>query len=671
MLKSAVSPKGVFVTGTDTGVGKTLVSSLLCAYFKNKYPLRYFKPVQTGCSEFTSPAVHSLPISLSDTATVKALASLTGAEVIEPLYNFDLPASPDRAAHAEGQTINVKALIDKVVSLRDHFLVVEGAGGVEVPLTQGFRMSDLMHELRLPVIIVASTRLGTMNHTFLTLNQLKVSGVQIAGVILSGSEDSGLEAVLCAEGVPVLGRVPYLQNTENMTEVFADPSVDQCFKNLEKTLTKDTSGRSPLLAKDAEVLWHPFTQHKIEKDFPLIVSGSGSRLFTDTGHELIDATSSWWVNLHGHAHPEIVRTIAEQAARLEHVLFAGYTHEPAIVLGECLLAEAQKVNPQLAKVFYSDNGSTAVEVALKMAYQYHQLKGEKRTRFLALTDSYHGDTVGAMSVSEPSGFHKYFLPLMMPVDHVKADDFDQLEALLPQMHSYAACIVEPMVQGAGGMKMHSPAYLQKLQTYCRANGVLLIADEIFTGFGRTGPFLASEHASFQADLVCLSKGITGGFLPLSATLATADIYNMFLQETKANAFLHGHSYTANPIACAAAVKSFEILKRSQTQENIARIAAATQRSLSELQRKYPESVRNVRSLGTIGAFDLATDEDYYSFNLNHKMVEVCFRKGVLLRPLGKTFYTVPPYCTSDQDIETIYEALSCAITQVMHKGDSQ
>lgn len=650
MLKTARRPQGIFVTGTDTGIGKTFVSTLLCALFKNDFSLKYFKPIQTGCELD------------NDTATVMKNAQLSEHQRVPTVYSLELPASPDRAAVAEGVRIQEQDIFEVFNKNREHFLIVEGAGGIEVPIREEYRMLDLMRAMQLPVLVVASTRLGTINQTLLTLKSLRAAGVSVMGVVLNGPEDVGLKEVLEREGARVLAEVPLV-----LDEIKDYQKLSQCLEPLRACLSL-LETTSDLTVRDAQAIWHPFTQHKTEKDFPTISRGVGATLFTETGHALLDATSSWWVNLHGHGQREIAEAISEQAGKLEHVVFAGYTHEPAVRLSESLLQEAQRVNPEWSRVFFSDNGSTAVEVALKMAYQYHQLRGQSRKKFLALHHSYHGDTVGAMSVSDRDGYHKYFLPLMSPVDHVEPDDFAQLERLLPHMSEYAACIVEPLVQGAGGMRMYSAQYLQQLQKYCRAHGVLLIADEIFTGFGRTGTFLASEQADFRADLLCLSKGITGGFLPLSVTIATEVIFETFLADRKAQAFLHGHSYTANPLACAAALKSFEILKRVSTQERIEAITARTKDHLQGLQEKH-HCINGVRSLGTIGALDLKTDESYFDGTLAQKISQFCFEHGVLLRPLGATVYAVPPYCTTDQELEYIYKTISAALTEVFAAGD--
>jgi adenosylmethionine---8-amino-7-oxononanoate aminotransferase len=636
---------GLFITGTDTGVGKTFISSLLSSFWSDDPRFRYFKPVQTG---------YEID---DDSHTVLHRGSLNADQVIPPVYRFTLPASPDRAARAEGVEIETQRILDCVREYKNNFILMEGAGGVEVPLNNNERLSDLMRHLNLPVLIVASTRLGTINHTLLTVEKVRSLGLHCVGVVLSGEEDEGLVTTLENQGVNVLAYIP-TQNEASMdwSQLAAD------FSALKTTLELRLQ---PVAAAPSENhIWHPFTQHKVEKDFPKISKAFDATLLTDKGTPILDAISSWWVNLHGHGNREIAEAIAQQAATLEHVIFAGFTHEPAETFANRLLQEIRPINNQWGKVFFSDNGSTAVEVALKMAYQFHAIKGQPRSKFLALTHSYHGDTLGAMSVSERNGYHKYFLPLMMPVDFIDADDFSQLEELLPKMNEYAACIVEPLVQGASGMRMHSPNFLQTLQKYCQKSGVLFIADEIFTGFYRTGTFLASEQAGIQPDMVCLSKGITGGFLPLSVTVTTERIYEAFLSDKKAQAFLHGHSYTANPIACAAANASLNILKRIETRDKIKHISQKTEEHLTVLSKRHSQ-IKNVRHLGTIGALDITNDSDYFDIEISNRIAKTCMDKGVLVRPLGKTIYTVPPYCITPVELKRVYDVISEALGEIL------
>ncbi len=426
-----------------------------------------------------------------------------------------------------------------------------------------------------------------------------------------------------------------------------------------------------LLDRDRDHVWHPFTQHGLNSAVLPVRSARGAYLELEDGTRLLDAISSWWVNIHGHAEPRIAKAIADQAALLEHVIFAGFTHEPAVRLAETLIAALRSRGTSLNRVFYTDNGSTAVEAALKMSYQYHLNRRAgssalKRDRFLALKGAYHGDTLGAMSVSEPSGFHVKFKDLLVPVDFIEPDDFVQATRQF-ELHGskYAALILEPRIQGAGGMRIHSAEYLSHLATLCHESGTLLIVDEIFTGFHRTGPCFAFESARIRPDLVCVSKGLTGGFLPLAAAITTEKVFEAFLSESVDDAFLHGHSYTANPIACAAALASWEILQSPDCQARIQRLGQITAERVQGL--SLHSKATQARHLGTIGAVDARlTDLTYAagSAAAGRKLREAGLKRGVLLRPLGPVLYTVPPYCLTDTELHQVYDAMDAALSSI-------
>ena len=369
-----------------------------------------------------------------------------------------------------------------------------------------------------------------------------------------------------------------------------------------------------LAERDRAVIWHPFTQMQTAPLPVPIVRGEGSVLYGADGREYLDMISSWWVNLHGHAHPHIARRVSEQLTTLEHVIFAGFTHQPAVELAERLLAI---LPPNQAKVFYSDNGSTAVEVALKMAFQYWHNLGLPRRKVVALDNAYHGDTFGAMAVGGRSAFSAPFAPFLFDVDFLPAPAPGQEQAVLEQAAALfsddvAAFIVEPLVQGSGGMIMYEPETLDALFSLARQHGVLIIADEVMTGFGRTGKLFASDYLREKADLMCLSKGLTGGTMALGVTTCTQAIYDAFLSTDKLRTLFHGHSFTANPLACAAALASMDLLLSAETQASIQRIAeshAAFARQLAA----FP-TVGNVRQRGTLLAFDLMVGEQTSYFN---------------------------------------------------------
>jgi adenosylmethionine-8-amino-7-oxononanoate aminotransferase len=391
------------------------------------------------------------------------------------------------------------------------------------------------------------------------------------------------------------------------------------------------------IARDAAVVWHPYTQPSVEEPPLPIVRGDGASLFTADGRRILDAISSWWTCVHGHAHPRLAGALARQAARLEHVIFAGCTHPPAIELAERLTALTG-----LDRVFFSDNGSTAVEAALKMAYQYWANRGERRTRFLILRDGYHGDTVGAMSVSGVSLFRGAFADLLFEADLYEGE-------IGPDV---AALIVEPMVQGAAGMIVHPPEHLARLARECREAGTLLIADEVMTGFGRTGKMFACEHAAITPDLLCLSKGITGGCLPFAATLATEEIFAAFVSDDRSKTFFHGHSYTGNPLGCAVALESLRLFHEEPLLERANAIGERIGKGLEPLRGR----VTDLRGIGSIRAVELPAEGGYLA-DVGLSMRRAAIERGVLLRPLGNVLYALPPFCLTDEEADRIAEVM--------------
>jgi adenosylmethionine---8-amino-7-oxononanoate aminotransferase len=406
-------------------------------------------------------------------------------------------------------------------------------------------------------------------------------------------------------------------------------------------------------------IWHPYTQQAAEPAPILIERGEGAYLYTCDGRRLIDGISSWWVNLHGHGHPLIAEAIAHQARKLEQVIFAGFTHEPAEQLAEGL---GRIVPAGLDRVFYSDNGSTAVEVALKIAVQYwYNLGKRQKHRIVALEHAYHGDTVGAMSVSADSPFTAMFDTLRLPV--LRVGDSHELERLLKEKKDeIAAMIVEPLVQGAAGMLVYPVAELQRFSALCRAHDVIFIADEVFTGMGRTGRMFACEHANVTPDIMCISKGLTGGFLPFAATLTREQIYKAFDSEDRSRTFFHGHSYSGNPLGCAAALATLKIFKTEPVFERIAKIETIHRERLAEF-RGDPK-VAEVRMLGTIAAIELSTADAGYLSNLRSRLYEKFITAGVLLRPLGNIVYTVPPYVIRPDDLHYIYDVIGKTISAI-------
>jgi len=418
-------------------------------------------------------------------------------------------------------------------------------------------------------------------------------------------------------------------------------------------------------------LWHPFTQEGIDPP-PLLIRGAkGAFIETQDGRQILDAISSWWVNIHGHSHPAIAEAIADQAARLEHVLFAGFSHEPA----EELAVRLAKVVPvPLRHVFFSDDGSTAVEVALKLAVQYWKNCGRPhKQKIVALENAYHGDTVGAMSVSDDSPFTAAFDSLRIPVLRAHSaycahcpvgltratcqiECLNKLERLLNE-HSdeIAAVIVEPLLQGAGGMIVHPEEFLSGVRRLTSAHDVLLIADEVLTGFGRTGRMFACERAAVAPDLMCVAKGLTGGFLPLAATFATDRVHDAFVGGDRSRAFFHGHSYTANPIACAAANASLRIFESEPVFERISAIERVHAARLPAFAMNA--GVADVRQLGTVAAIELKVPDAGYLSSLRPRLYEYFLSRGVLLRPLGNVVYILPPYVITPDQLNFVYDVI--------------
>ncbi len=418
-----------------------------------------------------------------------------------------------------------------------------------------------------------------------------------------------------------------------------------------------------LVERDRAVIWHPFTQMQTAPLPIPIVRGAGSVLYDADGREYLDMISSWWVNLHGHAHPHIAQRVSEQAQTLEHVIFADFTHPPAVELAERLLA----ILPQnQSRVFYSDNGSTAVEVALKMAFQYWYNLGKPRRKIVALENAYHGDTFGAMAVSGRSAFTAPFVSFLFDVEYLSLPEAGHETDVLKRAEDLftdevAAFIVEPLIQGAGGMVMHEPSLLDELFRLARRQGSLLIADEVMTGFGRTGRLFSSDYLDKKPDLMCLSKGITGGTMALGATTCTQAIYQAFLSTDKHKTLFHGHSFTANPLACAAALASMDLLLLPETQANIQRIAQRHAHFADQLVGQL--NVENIRQRGTVFAFDLrAGEQTSYFNNIRDTAYQFLLDRGILMRPLGNVLYLMPPYCTTDEQLTYTYQQLSQLLT---------
>ncbi len=413
-------------------------------------------------------------------------------------------------------------------------------------------------------------------------------------------------------------------------------------------------------------VWHPFTQHATTAEIIPIARGSGACLETTDENLIVDAISSWWVITHGHCHPQIVEAIREQAERLDQVIFAGFTHEPAERLARGLI----ELTPEhLTRVFFSDSGSTAVEVALKMALGYWRNIGSPRKRIVALEHAYHGDTIGTMSAGARGVFNAAYEPLLFDVSRLPfpAEDsgqetLDALEAAC-RTDDVAALIVEPLILGAGGMLMWRPGTLAEMRQICDQYGVLLIADEVMTGWGRTGTMFACEQAAIVPDILCLSKGITGGNLPLAVTLCADPIFEAHYSEDRSKTFFHSSSYTANPLACAAALANLEIWRSEPVLERVEALCDMQERRIARLGTE--NGFINVRRMGTISAFDIDVHDEGYLSEVGPVLQHECLARGVLLRPLGNTVYVMPPYCITPDQLDAVYSALNHGVDRVL------
>ncbi|MBC8089136.1 MAG: adenosylmethionine--8-amino-7-oxononanoate transaminase [Phycisphaerae bacterium] len=410
-----------------------------------------------------------------------------------------------------------------------------------------------------------------------------------------------------------------------------------------------------LLLQDSAHLWHPYTQH-MGAPLPVpIARASGAWLYDTNGRAILDAISSWWVTTHGHSQPEIANAIAEQARTLDHVMFAGFTHAPATELAAELVTRLPR---GLSRVFLSDNGSTAVEVAIKMSLQSYVNAGKPRRLIAALDNAYHGDTFGAMAAGARGLFSAPYEPLLFEVarlpDPTEGDTVGALTALIAERGAeLAAVIVEPLLLGAGGMHIYDERVLQAIRQMTEDAGVHLIADEVLTGFGRTGPLFACERADIAPDLMCLSKGLTGGAMALGATATTEAIYDAFLSPDRRHTFFHGHSYTANPIACSAALAAL-LLYDDESEDNRIRIEVAHAHHLAAFQ-KHP-GVKNTRQIGTVAVIELLATAGYLS-EIGRDLAAFALEQGVLLRPLGNVVYCLPPYCITDSELDRVYDVI--------------
>lgn len=664
---------GFFITGTDTHVGKTIATYVLGRALQNQgIDVGVMKPVQCAGDD---AAFLKLKLNIKDPLLK-----------INPYFAKEA-LSPHLAFRRAKKLISIPKILTAYEHLKQshEVMLVEGAGGLLVPIKKDYLVADLIREMELDVIVVSRLGLGTINHTLLTIKQAQDYGLNVRGVIFVECQKSvkGLvektnpDAIKEFSKVPILGTIPYIKNITQAANV-----LDYVDLNLKPLFDEPLSQRTKTLQKhDKEYLWHPFTQMQDWlKDEPLVIDRArGSYLIDTDGRRYIDGVSSLWVNVHGHGQKDIDRRIKKQVNRLSHSTLLGLSNTPAIELGKRLVEVAPK---GLTKVFYSDNGSTSVEIAIKIAYQYWQNKGRVKKRKIAhLSNSYHGDTLGSVSVGGINLFHKVYRDLIfetLQVDlptHIGSSQkdydkaLDKFECVLKEeKESIAALIVEPIVQGAAGMLMWPKGVLKRFKELCCEHDVLLIADEVATGFGRTGKMFACEHENVVPDILCVAKGLTGGYLPLAATLVQQRIYDGFLFDYKdQKTFFHGHTYTGNPLCCAAAIANLEVFKKQhvlkKTQPKIKHLSKG-------LQLFYNlSSVGDIRQRGMMVGIELVKDKkSLEGFPWEDKVgVRVCREareSGVILRPLGNVIVLMPPLSITKKEIDKLLEVTYQAIQKV-------
>ena len=415
-----------------------------------------------------------------------------------------------------------------------------------------------------------------------------------------------------------------------------------------------------MIYNDKKYVWHPFTQMMTEPDVLEIVKAEGTSLIAKDGKSYLDCNSSWWVNVHGHGHPHIAKAISEQFEKVDHIIFAGATHEKGVELSERIINTLPDNHFQ--KVFFSDNGSTSTEVALKMCFQYWHNQGTPKNRVLAIEGAYHGDTFGAMSVGERDYFNKPFEPFFFDVDYLpfpkkelEKSTIEKAEKLF-QTNDFSALIVEPLIQGSSGMRTYSSEWLDQLVKLAKKHNVIVIFDEVMTAWGRTGELFAMNHVNELPDIVCLSKGLTGGVLPLGLTVTTQKIFDAFLSPERVKAFLHGHSFTGNPLACAAACASLDIFEQESTWKKIALISSMNKAFGNKM--KEHASIEEIRIMGTILAIELKTGEgNTYFSDKRDEAYRFFLSKGLMMRPLGNVIFINPPYSITMEELEYVYEVI--------------
>ncbi|HYV35519.1 MAG TPA: adenosylmethionine--8-amino-7-oxononanoate transaminase, partial [Gemmataceae bacterium] len=631
------------ILGTDTDAGKTTFALLWMAAFADEF--EYWKPLETG---------------ESDSAALRRL--VPAAIVHPPFRHFAKPVAPLLAARDEQAVIPRAIAVAAARPTSQKRLLIETFGGPFSPLNEDELQVELVRALGMSCVLVTSSAVGAIGRSLQCLQALKSQGIVPAGVVLLGKHDGfAVEQIqrYWTPGVEACVQPPSAWNEKQIKDAAATArevllSLDLASrerKRPECVLRSLTLPARQIVERDRQAIWHPYTSLGDPAEPLVCVGAQDEFLHLADGRHVIDAISSWWTILHGHRHPVLMAALEEASKKFDHVLFAGMTHEPAVELAEMML---QTMPWQRGRVFYSDNGSTAVEVALKMAYQFWCHQGEpRRTRFIGFQNGYHGDTFGAMAVGRDPVFFGRFEPFLFQASVIPLDP-ELLDAELTKHGSeVAAVIIEPLVQGAGGMRMHSPAALRDLASIAHKHGVLFIADEVMTG-GRTNTLWAHQAAQIVPDLICAGKTLAGGLLPLAATLAAPHIVQAFQTPDRSKTFFHGHSFTAHPLACAVGVANWKMTASAGAAAKMESFWNETLRPLGQSAK-----VRDVRICGSIAAMELNVEGGYLA-TVGGNIRAEGLKHGVFLRPLGNVVYAMPPLLTSHESLNRIADAVKAA-----------
>lgn len=676
---------GCFITGIDTDVGKTVVTaSLLSALQRLGADAIAIKPVQTGCEKngnnWLAPDVQTYMDALADNPTASSCCMA--------LNCFEPACSPHLAAYKAGINMNACELARKIreAAKGRQFCLVEGAGGIMAPLNEQETMLDLMLVLRLPLLLVAPNRLGCISHVLSSLRIFAESSLSGIGIILcrlnSGDDElheenrSFIARRAKAYGFPLLAELPYLANLNVKQQEHRHKALQELAEILTPTAQKllagpirEQSGQKTVAQLDKFHIWHPYAgtdpaPHTLE-----VAGARGARIELADGTWLLDGMSSWWCANLGYGRMDLLNALLHQGKNLAHIMFGGFTHAPAVNLAQKLLDIAPGA---FERVFFADSGSVAVEVALKMAIQYQLAKGRhNKLRICAFRGAYHGDTLGAMSVCDPvNGMHSIFgncIPKQFFLDRPVSRFCDQPdESALVKMEDdlrqhadeIAAVIVEPIVQGAGGMWFYHPAWLYHLRILCDKLDILLVADEIATGFGRTGKLFACEWAGISPDIICIGKALTGGFMSFAATVATENVAKTVSRPDAAGqpgVLLHGPTFMANPLACSVALQAINTLLGFPWQENVKRIENELRHGLEPC-CGIP-GIKDVRILGAIGVVE--TEKKVNCQSLQDFFV----KNGVWIRPFNNLIYVMPPFIATNAEVQKLTSVISKACRQ--------